>query len=548
MSAYKISLFINQHPWTSIGVVLVMLFGFQLFNIIFGFDIYDTGYHLVGYENIFSAPDSVIGNFGIYLTSLVGGTLMYAFPNMGVLGFRLTGALMVLLTIVVIFITLKNEIPVIHLLLGSILVIVGYVDLLYCLCNGILSCCLYAISIIFLYKGLSQRNQFLVLLGGIIVGLNIFTRLPNVLGVGIVFIILLHKKYICRNNTLDWSDSFLFMSGVGLGIIFVLAIMMKLGHAEIFKRSISALFSAAGGRGTHNIFFMFKIYFVFYLSTIIPLLVFYALIHIEKHVERKENMHITLVFFIVCVLSLTFYIYEISHVYVIIWGFFTLGCIVFILKNRDKYGVLALFALYMLVIEIYGSDWSENHGSLPALLAAPIASKQIIDRKKIVYVFTFILAVCWQVIRKGNFMDIGPIYLKTEQIDNAEAKGIFTSKEKADAINSTLLGIRPYVAIDDTMMCFPLAPMMNYLTHTRPAGGTCWIGEDGDFILPIERTPRILFNKTFFSGDNWYEIYKLDGKYGFDILSFIKRHRYRKVYENDYFMLFVPPVPVRNEI
>ena len=133
-------------------------------------------------------------------------------------------------------------------------------------------------------------------------------------------------------------------------------------------------------------------------------------------------------------------------------------------------------------------------------------------------------------------------------IDIAEAKGFFTSKERADAINSTLLGIRPYVAIDDTMMCFPLAPMMNYLTHTRPAGGTCWIGEDGDFILPIERTPRILFNKTFFSGDNWYEIYKLDGKYGFDILSFIKRHRYRKVYENDYFMLFVPPVPVRNEI
>ena len=70
------SLFISQHPWTSLGVVLVMLFGFQLFNIIFGFDIYDTGYHLVGYENIFSAPDSVIGNFGIYLTSLVGGTLM----------------------------------------------------------------------------------------------------------------------------------------------------------------------------------------------------------------------------------------------------------------------------------------------------------------------------------------------------------------------------------------------------------------------------------------------------------------------------------------
>ena len=139
-------------------------------------------------------------------------------------------------------------------------------------------------------------------------------------------------------------------------------------------------------------------------------------------------------------------------------------------------------------------------------------------------------------------MDVGPIYLKTQQIDNIEAKGIFTSKEKADAINSTLLGIKPYVAIGDTMMCFPLAPMMNYLTHTLPAGGTCWIGEDGNFVLPIKGTPKILFNKTSFSGDNWYEIYKLDAKYGFDILFYITDHRYQKVYENDYFILFIPPV------
>ena len=286
------------------------------------------------------------------------------------------------------------------------------------------------------------------------------------------------------------------MTGVGLGVIFVLAFMMHLGHAEIFKHSISALSSAAGGKGTHNILFMLKIHFVFYLSAIIPLLVFYALIHIEKYVERKRDLFFTIVFFIICVLSITFYIYEISHVYIILWGFFALGCIICILKNRDQLGVLALFALYMLIVEIYGSNYGVNHGSLPALLAAPIASMQIIDRKKMVYVFTLILAVCLQIIRKGNLMDVAPIHLKTEQIANIEAKGFLTSKERADAINSTLLGIKPFVAIGDTMMCFPLAPMMNYLTHTRPAGGTCWIGEDGDFILPIEGTPRILFNKS----------------------------------------------------
>lgn len=548
MSMNKIGLFINQHPWTSLGVVLIMLFGFQLLNIIYGFDLYDSGFHLVGYENVFVAPDCVTGNFALYLTNLIGGTLLYIFPNMGVYGFRISGALLILWTIVVIFVTLKNEIPVIHLLLGSILVIVGYVKLSYCLSNGILSCCLYAISFISLYKGLSRNNRLFVFVGGLVVGLNIFIRLPNVLGVGIVFVILLHKKYIHKNDTLDWENSCLFLIGVGLGVIIVMTIMMQLGHTAIFIRSISELFFAAGGGGTHNVFWMLKIHFAFYLSAIIPLLVFYALIHIEKRVERIGNVLITIAFFIVSVLSIALYIYETTWVYVIIWGFFASGCMICILKNRDQLGLLALFALYMLIIEIYGSDYGVNHGSLPALLAAPVASMQLIDKKKMVFVCTFIMAVCWQVIRNGNFMDVGPIYLKTQQFNIIEAKGIFTSKEKADAINSTLLGIRPYVTNGDTMMCFPLAPMMNYLTHTRPAGGSCWIGEDGDFILPIEGTPKILFNKTSFSGDNWYEVYKLDGKYGFDILSFIKCHRYCKIFENDYFILFVPPVPVRNEI
>ena len=87
----------------------------------------------------------------------------------------------------------------------------------------------------------------LILFGGFVVGFNIFTRLPNVLGVGIVFVILLHKKYIHKNDQLDWVDSCLFVTGVGLGVVIVLTIMMQLGHAEMFKRSISALFSAVEG-------------------------------------------------------------------------------------------------------------------------------------------------------------------------------------------------------------------------------------------------------------------------------------------------------------
>ena len=99
MSMNRIIIFINQHPWTSLGVVLIMLFGFQLLNIVFGFDLNDTGFHLVAYENVFNAPGCVTYNFMYYLTNIIGGILMRIFPNLGVLGFRIVGALLVLLTL-----------------------------------------------------------------------------------------------------------------------------------------------------------------------------------------------------------------------------------------------------------------------------------------------------------------------------------------------------------------------------------------------------------------------------------------------------------------
>ena len=287
---------------------------------------------------------------------------------------------------------------------------------------------------------------------------------------------------------------------------------------------------------------MIKIHFASYLTAIIPILVFYALIHIEEIVNRKCNLLLRYIFYIVMVLSISLYVYETYYVYNIIFGLFALGCILCIMKRRDSIGLLAVFALYMLIVEIYGSDWSVNHGSLPALLAAPVASMQLLNKKRILYVVTFILAVCWQIIRKGNFQDVGPIFKKTEHIECSDARFILTTTKKANAINCTLDGIRPFVVSGDTLMCFPVAPMMNYLTHTYPAGGMCWPGTQGFFVMPIEGCPKILFNKTSFSGENWYVINDLDDTYGFDIKSFITKHRYWRAYENDYFILFIPPI------
>ena len=466
---------------------------------------------------------------------------MLANPEMCIIDFRFLGALFVLFTIFFIFTTLKNEIPIIHLLIGAILVVVCYVRLPYSFNNGILSCCLYAISIVTLYKGLTLNNSLLVIIGGLVVGVNIFTRLPNFLAIGMVFIVLLYKKYYLKINVVDWKNACFFLLGVGGGILAIMTLMTQLNHTESFCRSLETVFTMTSANETHNILWMLKIYIVFYLMSVIPILIFYALFNIDKEIANRPLLNII---YVICLLSLGLYVYYSPYVYMVLWGVFVLGCLLYIIKQRNYLGVLAIFALFMLIVEIYGSDSYVNHGSLPALLAAPIASMQLFDRKKmlkIVFLLAFVFAVFVQLVITGNYQDSGSIYYKTRMINSVEAKGIYTTALKASAVNSTLEGIKPYVHVSDTMMCFPSSPMMNYLTHTKPAGGMCWPGEQGCFIMPIKGTPKILFNKTPFPGEGLTRSYDIDDEYGFDIKSVIKENKYRKVYENDYYILLVPP-------
>ena len=529
---------VNDNPWTSLLIVLFALFGYQLLNIVYGFDLWDTGFHLVAYENVFDSPDVVSYNFMYYLTNVVGGAFLLANPEMCIIDFRFLGALFVLFSIVFIFATLKNEIPIIHLLIGAILVVVCYVRLPYSFNNGILSCCLYAVSIVTLYKGLSLNNSLLVIIGGVVVGVNIFTRLPNFLAIGMVFIVLLYKKYYLKINVVDWKNACCFLVGVGGGILVIMTLMTQLNHTESFMRSLETVFTLTSGNETHNIMWILKIYIVFYLMAVIPILIFYALFNIDKEIANRPLHNII---FVICLLSFCLYVYYAPYAYMVLWGVFVWGCLLYIVKQRNHLGVFAIFALFMLIIEICGSDSYVNHGSLPALLAAPIASKQLLNRKKVVYLFAFVIAVFFQLIITGNYQDSGSIYYKTGMINCVEAKGIYTTINKASVVNSTLKGIKPFVHVSDTMICFPSSPMMNYLTHTKPAGGMCWPGEQGGFIMPIKGTPKILFNKTPFPSEGWTRVYNIDDKYGFDIKSFIRDNKYRKVYENDYYILLVPP-------
>lgn len=532
--------FIQNKPISSLIITLLLLFLYQCLNLFWGFEVLDSGFHLIAFQNIFDAPNSVTYNFIYYLTNIIGGIFLRVFPEMGIFHFRVVGSIIVLLSVTAIFYTLRKEIPVIHLCIGSVLVVLCYVKMPYSLNNGIISCFLYVIGLLLLYKGVIRSSITLILSSGIIVGINIFTRVPNILGVGLLLIILFHRKLSNKSDSFDWVETVCFVMGIGVGIGIIILLMIELDHLDIFIDSIRNLLSiGSNSKGSHSFLTLILAQLNFCMTNIVSILVFYSLFQIHKIVSKKNKLFLYL-FSAIVVVWLFNYVYYIDSSYRILWGMCAVGCLMCIFKLRGELRLFSIIALFMLFVEIMGSDFATNHGSLPALLAAPVASMMIINRKRVLYLVVFVLAVMFYAVRRGNYADDGPIYGKMASINCPQAKFILTTDEKAEAINSTMKGIESFVQPGDTLMCFPAAPIMNYLTNTYPAGGTCWVGSKGHFIKAIEGSPKILFNKFSSFSPSWRDKnYSLDDKFGFDLKSYIKKYKYKRVFENDFFVLYM---------
>lgn len=531
----RIVIFVQNYPFLSLGLTFLFILLFQSLNVFWGFEFQDSGFHLTAFDNIFDAPDSISYNFMYYLTNVIGGMIMKMFPTIGVVGFRIVGALFVDCAILLIFLCLRKEIPVIHLLFGGILVVLSYIQIPYSFNNGICSCFLYVCAILLLYKGLINEKGMLIFLSGVIVGVNIFSRIPNILALGLVFVALFHDYVESGKMKYDWKPVFSFMLGGMSGISLITFVIICLGHQQTFIEALNILFQkGTSSSDAHSAGTLIWVQIYYYLNAVIPAALFFAIFFLNKLMEEKSLLK---VLFIGGASFIIFY-----HVYLnfgneLLWSMCAVGCFLCICK-RGRLALLASLAAFMLIVEILGSNSGYNHGSLPALLAAPVASYTIINRSRLYYIVVVCLALFMKVVKQGNYFDFGPLYMKKYSINVKECSLIKTTEMRAEAMNVSLPTIKRYVHPREKLLVFGSAPMINYLTHTRPAGGVCWPAE-GFYIKPHESAPKILIHKF---GDFAEPAVQTRGvPTGNQMLnSYMQEHQYQVVWENPYFILLFP--------
>ncbi len=467
----------NSHYSTSVGWAIALLSLWQLLIATTGVDLCDTGYYLTFFDNIFKAPESVEYNFMYYLSGLAGGALNGLLPEGGKwMAMRVAGVLCNMGVMAILAWTLRRILPATAVILGFLMVVASLVQFPYTFNNDLMSALLWVAALTLTYRGLTRGGWQHLLLAGVLVGANTFTRIPNVLAAGLVVMPFVAHYYNKRPWRVCWRECGVMLLGIAVGTAAVIGMMLALGHWDIFKQNMTDLLAVAtgsSGEATHNaggmVMEMLRFYWQCLYVGAKMLLMWWLFILLPKIPNRPLRVGVWLLL----AASLVYFMWRQSHIMHPLWVMCVAGLVWVIYKGGNR-AVAAWLGLFMLLVFPLGSDGATNNGGIIAWMAAPVAALLWQRRNNLVFQLAFIAVGLMQTVTVGAYFDGGPLWHKTATINDERAAFIHTTPGRAHIINATLPELQQRVAAGDTLLCYGSLPMMNHLTRTLPAMGCAW--------------------------------------------------------------------------
>ena len=469
---------IDSRYGTSVAVTIVLLALWHLAVATFGVDLCDTGYYLTFFEHVFKNPASVEYNFMYYLSGVVGGVLDALLPEGGKwMAMRAAGVLCNVGAMAILAWAFKRILPATAVILGFLMVVASLVQFPYTFNNDLMSAMLWVAALALTFKGLTEGRWYRLLLAGIIVGMNTFTRIPNVLAVGLAVMPFVAHYY----NKKPWRDSWRQCGAMLLGVVVgagaVIGMMMALGHWDIFKQNMADLLNVATGRSgaaSHNAGGMVMEMLGFYKQCLLVGLKM-AVMWLPLWVAWRYigNRWLRWLIWIAVAIASLYFMWHQSHIMHPLWVMCVAG-LIWIICHGSNRALAAWLGLFMLLVFPLGSDGATNNGGIIAWMAAPVAALLWQRRENVIFPMAFIAVGLMQTLAVGAYFDGGHLWHKTATINDSRAAFIHTTPERAQVINETLAGLQPYVHEGDTLLCYGSIPMMNHLTRTVPAMGCSW--------------------------------------------------------------------------
>lgn len=497
-----------------LAVVLLASFIVQIPSVIWGFELCDSGFYLTFYDNIFSHPEAVQYNFMYYMNGLLGWLLL-RLSGGSLVGIRIAGALVNVGVAWMAWSLLKGRRRFFPMLCAVILIGVCSWECTLTFNYDLATMLLASISLFLLVKGIDGGRdayagrkprvdrRILLVVSGVVCGMNAFSRLPNFIDILFVLVIPFSSavRPLSAGNVRKMG---MWLAGWGSGVIAVLLFALAAGHWEALTSSAASMLQAGGsqrGESIHSMRHLLSSNIHVWVPIVVRAVIFGvgvvgAVLGVRRRIFGDATAKILsgMAGFAVVAAVLYCLAADVLHGWTAwlddarVWLFAVAvgGAALAVLLKGEVFRRLRLTALcgiFMVVLLPAGSDgvvYGPGPLVLGFLLPASLCSVRDYAGPRIgrgvVAAATVLLVAAYCIkLRDGvAYFDAWPVAEMNSAIKVPEAAGLLTKPENARLYEDVFAELARQVHPGDTLMVYGSGPMVNYLTGTLPALGCSW--------------------------------------------------------------------------
>ena len=236
---------------TNLIFPMILLF-YPLIKINQGIDVSDSTYSLGNYLFF----DRLEGTWVIstYLSNVIGWILTKLPFGTTLLGMNLYTGLIVSVLVIILYYLLRKWMPDWIVFAGEFIAI-GFLWIPTGILYNYLTYVFFALGAVFLYKGLTEEKNRLLIAAGIMLGINVWVRIPNLAEMALI-VCVWYYCYIEHKNALRKTG--FCVAGYAIGVFVPLVmILIQYGLSGIMEM-IQGLSQIQSGDDTYSIFSMLK--------------------------------------------------------------------------------------------------------------------------------------------------------------------------------------------------------------------------------------------------------------------------------------------------
>ena len=555
------------------GLCLGCLVVLPLFWAIRGIDPTDSGFVLTNQRYIFSHPHWVGYWFHLWLTSVVGGVWDSIFGRFGLLPHKIASAVifwgMAALILAMYKGITKRKIVLPAIVLSLTYAFVYRINVIH---YDNLSALVLVAGAVPLVRAVFGGREALYALSGFLLGLSVFVRVPNAVGLGLILvppILKLVFKKTSEELKFRGRDFFIFGLGVLGAVAACFAAMCALGHLNLYLCSLLELSKHGINKGAYNLSRLIKrplfdtLYALLYgFPAVIAILGFSWTMTKAPRPWMRLGIGAVLGAGILGLLLVNAYDTDLYFVFRLTAGVCYWATIALLVDQKadPRLRLLSVVASCLTLVLNVGSDTRIMVASygfpvmMPALFATFAYARgrlsglsgEALFKNAIPVVSALLVGFSAGATFTLVFRDSSlPNYcVKGYQLD-----GVLTSKERAHVLCRDLPIISELIPPGSTLLAYGNIPIVHFIAHTRPYLGNSWADQYSYEYLDLllrkaemdkEPLPLVLVAKRDVFRPTWPSAETPLREMPEVLTDFLKRNSYRVRWSSDAFTLYSP--------